>query len=76
LNRTKEASRARFSILFSILVFIFAAASTLIPKYGNYLALVLALFGGFLMMIGAIMRDQSRVPRKMESEPQTLEEQA
>jgi hypothetical protein len=62
MNRTKEAGRARAFIVFSFLVFVCAAGSTLIPGYGSFLALGFVLIGGFLMMIGAIIRDRSKGP--------------
>ena len=75
MNRTREAARARFCVALSIVFFLSAVASALLIGNGEYLALVLVVLGGFLMVASSIMREHSRVPRRVRAEPQVIEEQ-
>ncbi len=75
MNRTREAARARICLWIAVVLFLSAVASALVPRVGEYLALVLAMLGGLMMVASSIMRERSKVAHRAKIEPQLVEEQ-
>ena len=59
-NSNKAHSTWILSVLISLGLFVGAVLSAEIPVYGMYLSLSLVVFGGFVMLISGIHKEQMR----------------
>ncbi len=58
VGRRNNADEARTFMLVSVLSFIAAVSSVMIPNYGLYISLALVVFGGFTMLISGTIRER------------------